>query len=185
MAVLRPAGWREALQRETERASDPNYWLQIFDDRPEILHRLIADLFQAVHGIQQIPTVDDLWDLLGDVKYSTLPFGEAFVQLLTSDRNIAQIAEVAGLHPYTLRRYVAATRPIVTTDVEGSMRRIELIARACDVHPSYFAEWRRLWIMALIDRAFQVKPDLSFALFERLAGFERRSVNGRSNGNVA
>lgn len=178
--AVRPAGWREALQRETERASDPNYWLEIFQDRPEILHRLIADLFQAAHGVDRVPTVDDLWDLLGEAKYSVHPFGQAFNELV-GNRNRQEIAAKAGLYPATLRRYCAADRPIVTTDVEGSMRRIELIARACDVHPSYFAEWRRLWIMALLDRAFQVKPALSYAMFQRLAGFERRRANARSN----
>lgn len=180
--ALKAAGWREALQRETERASDPNYWLQIFEDRPEVLHRLIADLFQAAHGVERVPAADDLWDLVSAPSYSNLAFGQAF-ELIVGDRPRAEVAEKAGLFAGTLRRYVTGARPIVTTDVEGSMRRIELVARACDVHPSFFAEWRRLWIMALLDRAFEVKPDMSYAMFQRLAGFERRRSNARSNGN--
>jgi hypothetical protein len=180
--TTKPAGWKEALQRESDRASDPDYWIAIFTQRPEILHRLIADLFQAAHGVDRIPSVDDLWDLIAPPAYSNRPFGEAFEEILGS-RDPAEIAEKAGLYRGTLSRYVRCVRPIVTSDVEGSMRRIELIARALDVHPSYFAEWRRLWVMALLDRAFQVRPELSYAMFQRLAGFERRTQNARSDRN--
>lgn len=182
-AATKPVGWREALSREAERATDPNYWLEIFTERPEVLHRLIADLFQAAHGVDKIPSVDDMWDLLAEPVYSNHRFGEAFTAVVGS-RLRSEVAEKAGLFPTTLKRYVSNERPVVTTDVEGSMRRIELIARAVDVHPSYFAEWRRLWIMALLDRAYQVNPDLSYALFQRFAGFERRRSNGRLNGNA-
>ena len=101
-------------------------------------------------------------------------FGPAVLDLLSQrDRSIRWLAQQIGTSHTQVRFYLTGKRPILNLhDARGSMIRIEAVARALRVHPSYFAEWRRLWIMTLLDSAFAARPGLSVGVFKRFAGFE-------------
>lgn len=181
MARPRADGWRKVLEKhpDGEDTTDPRYWEGVLEARPDVLHRLLADVHRSTYGAQRPPTLDDLWAAVGEPVFSNDPFPEAFRAALGS-RSMAQIATYASIHRATLKRYVDEDRSIVSThDPEGSMRRIEVIARALGVHPSYFSEWRRLWVMSLIDVAFAGRPDLSVGIYRRFSAVPSR-VNGRS-----
>jgi hypothetical protein len=172
-------GWKRVLaQRPEEDTTDAAFWSGVLSDRPDVLHRLLADVHRSAYGASRPPTLEDLWDLVGEPAFSHEPFGTAFHEVLGT-RSISQVAVRAGMHRGTLLRYVNAERPIVSTqDPEGSMRRLEVVARALVVHPSYFSEWRRLWIMMLIDGAFSGRPELSVSVYRRFSAVVTR--NGRS-----
>lgn len=167
-------GWKAVLERRPEEDStDAGFWQTVLADRPDVLHRLLADVHRSVHGTAASPTLEDLWDLVGEPSFSHQDFPVAFREALGT-RSISQVAIYAGMDRKTLHRFVNAERPIVSVhDPAGSMRRIEVVARALGVHPSYFSEWRRLWIMTTIDEAFGARPELSVHIFRRFSAVTR------------
>jgi len=178
--MARPAkadGWKRVLeQRPEEDTTDAAYWSGVLADRPDVLHRLLADVHRSAYGATRPPTLEDLWDLVGEPAFSHEPFPVAFREVL-GDRSMSQIAMRAGMHRATLLRYVTEERPIVSAqDLDGSMRRLEVVARALVVHPSYFSEWRRLWIMTLIDGAFSGRPELSVSVYRRFSAVVTRNA---------
>lgn len=177
--MARPAkadGWKRVLEQHEHGAQteDEGFWEEYLREHPDVLHRLLADVYRMTHGTTQPPTLDQLWETVAVPAFSALPFPEAFADVLNG-RSMSAIAARAGIHKTTLLRHLNGERPIVSiNDPLGSMRRIEIIAEAVGVHPSYFAEWRRLWIMTLLDDAFIGRPDLSVGLYRRYTSVRRR-----------
>lgn len=169
------ATWQRLLSQHesAEESETPEFWETYLAEHPDVLHRLLADIYHATHGSEKPPTLDDLWELMSAPRFSTLPFGEAVLDQL-GDRSVRWLASQVGVALSHMQRHINGTRPIVSVhDHRGSMRRIEAVARALRVHPSYFGEWRRLWVMTLIDSAFAAQPGLSVGLFQRFSGFQK------------
>lgn len=167
--------WQKLLDghRSGTESTEPEFWEQYLTENPDVLNRLLADVYQATYGSEKPPTLDDLWEMMSVPRFSTLTFGDAVCDLL-GDRSIRWLAGEVGIVHSQMSRYLNGSRPIVSLhDVRGSMRRIESVAKALRVHPSYFMEWRRLWVMSLIDSAFTAKPSLSIGMFRRFSGFEK------------
>lgn len=171
------ASWQSVLNSHPSAPDSdrPEFWDTFLAEHPDVLHRLLADIYQATYGAERPPTLDDLWNLLATQRFSMAPFGDAVMELLGS-RSVRWLAQQTGVALATLQFYISGRRNIVSVhDTTGSMRRIEAVAEALRVHPSYFMEWRRLWIMTLIDSALANRPELSVGIFRRFSGFE----NGR------
>lgn len=169
--------WEEALDAHKiyEGSFDPIFWRQYLAEHPEVLHHILADLHQVAGAKGRPANLDDIWELVAP-KYSERPFPEAFLEV-KGGRSIRQIAMSVGLHHQTVLRYLSGALPVVSRhDVAGSMRRLELFAKALGVKPSYFAEWRRLWVMSVIDVALEQRPNLSVAIYRRFSGQETRSA---------
>lgn len=182
--------WQSSLTQHPQGASssNPDFWEQFFADNPAVLHRLLADVYTAVYGTDKPPTLDQLWDVMSTPRFSTEEFGPAVIALLRG-RSIRWLASKIGVAHVTIYYQISGRRPIIQrtgpggpADVAGSMKRIEAVAQALEVHPSYFVEWRRLWIMSLLDAAFTAQPGLSIGVFRRYAGFDGARGNGRSDG---
>ena len=177
-------GWQGLLQSHplAKDADSPDFWEEYLADHPDVLNRLLADVYQATYGADKPPTLDALWDIMSSKRFSTEEFGPAVYEVL-GDRSVRWLAREVGGSAEQLRRFVTGQRPIVSVhDHRGSMNRIEAVAKALDVHPSYFMEWRRLWVMSLIDSAFASRPDLSIGVFRRYSGFA--SPDGRRRGTL-
>lgn len=175
------AGWQRVLEDHPHGAhsSDPAFWEQYLDEHPDVLHRLLADVYQATYGVEKPPTLDELWDLVATPEFSVKPFGEAVVDAL-GGRSVRSLALQVGIHQTLLTRYMTGERDIVATrgvdPVGESMRRLEVVAKALRVHPAYFSEWRRLWLMSLLDAAFTRQPSLSVGVWKRFSGFGSKPV---------
>lgn len=174
MTGQRGANW-ERIVREHDlgaKATDEVFWREHLRDNPEVLHRLLHDLYVSTRPDRsKPPTLDDLWDLMAP-KFSTEPFGEA-VHAALNGRSVRWLAREIYINLSSLQRLLSGEREIVSLrDPKGSMARIEAVARALKVHPSYFAEWRRLWVLLLISEAFEVQPNLSIGVYQRFAGHE-------------
>ena len=171
--------WQRLLDAHPlgEQSEEPEFWEGYLGDNPDVLHRLLADIYQATYGSEKPPTLDALWEMMSTPQFSTQPFGEAVLDLL-GDRSVRWLAQQLGGVSHThLARHLNGSRPIVSVhDHRGSMRRIESIARVLRVHPSFFVEYRRLWIMSLIDSAFTAEPTLSVGVFRRFSGFEKKGA---------
>lgn len=171
------SGWDAVLREHAAfpKTSDPAWWRVFLGDNPDVLHRLLGDLYQASSdAATRPPTLEDLWNLVGP-RFTNEPFGAAVRELL-GKRSIRWLAGEVHIHQSPLTRLITGERDVVSVrDPQGSMARIEAIARALSVHPSYFAEWRRLWVMTLIDTAFERHPNLSVGVYRKFA----RHENGR------
>lgn len=168
--------WSSALERHPYGSAsiEPDFWETFLAENPQVLHRLLADIYSATYGTEKPPSVHDLWELMSVPQFSTKPFGEAVFEVMGT-RSIRWLARQVGMAHEPTRRLLIGARPIVmVNDVPGSMKRLEAFARALSVHPSYFVEWRRLWIMSLIDVAFTSQPSLSIGVFRRYADFDGR-----------
>ena len=150
-------------------SDDPDDWARYFDANPEVMHHLLRDVYVATRGPEHRPSLDDLWKMLEEPRFTDLPFVDAALQLL-GDRSLRWLSVQVGMSLGTVHNLMNGKRPVVKPQrVPESMREIEKFARAFRVHPSYFSEWRRLWLMSLLDSAFAAKPELSAALFQRYA----------------
>lgn len=167
---------------DAERLDDAEFWEELLAARPDVLHRLLADIYRATYGVERPPSLEALWDLFDTPEFAADPFPQAATALLKRrGRSMRWLAMQTHVPHQVLSRYLAGQRPIINVhDVPGAMQRMEAVAKALAVHPSYFSEWRRLWIMSLLDRAFTTRPDLAADLFRRFSGFAPRS-NGRSH----
>jgi hypothetical protein len=173
-------GWQTFLAEHPlgESSASEDFWQQYLADHPDVLYRLLADVYEASYGADAPPTLDDLWDLMSaHPRFASVPFGQAVIDALDG-RSISWLALQSGIPQPVLSRLINGRRPVIyVKDPRGSMDRLERVARALHVHPSYFAEWRRMWIMFLLDSAFTAKPTLSIGVYRRYSAFDK--VNGR------
>lgn len=176
----------EDVAREHElvpRTGDQDWWQEFLSHRPDVMHRLLGDLYQAAHPHRdRLPTVEELRDLVTP-RYSNDPFPAALKELL-GDRSVRWLAQQMKVHHSMITRYLRGEREIVSLhDPAGSMYRIEQVARGLRVNPSYFAEYRRLWIMTLLDSAFAAQPNLSIGVWKKFSGIGAEGSNKSRDGN--
>ena len=179
-------GW-EDVARDHElmpKTVDHDFWQTYLADHPEVMHRLLGDIYNATaSNPNRLPTVDELRRLV-TTDFSTDDFSTA-VQKLLGDRSVRWLAAQMKVHHDQVLRILNGKRQIVLLrDPAGSMYRIEAFARALRVHPAHFVEWRRLWILSLIDDAFTVQPNLSIGVYRRFSGHQpeaphQKPMNGR------
>lgn len=171
------AGSWETVAREhplMPKTTDPDFWRAHLAQNPEVMYRLLADLHNAASQFRgenpdRVPTVEELLNLVTP-QYSNDPFPVALKTAL-GNRSARWLAKRLNMHFSYVYRLLNGEREIVdVNDPAHSMARIEAIARELRVHPSYFAEWRRLWIMSLLDSMFEVKPNLSIGVWRKFSG---------------
>lgn len=140
--MVREPGWDAYLaEHEHGQASaSPDFWDRFLQEHPDVLHRMLADIWAVTRGAETPPSLEDLWDIVTAPRFATGPFGEAVISALNG-RSVRWLGVQAGIPQSTLHKLISGERPVVVVDdPEGSMRRLEQIARALRVHPSYFAE---------------------------------------------
>lgn len=163
--------WERELADRVAASATPAYWQQLFTQDPDVMHDLLADLHKAANGTRP-PTLDSLWSMLAP-RFTNDPLDVAVKALLAEKGlSLRWLAKRVGIARPPLQRMLAgefgAGRP------PEQLARIEAIAEALGVHPSFFCEWRRLWFMQLLDAAFRAHPNLSAALYPKFAGHEVR-----------
>jgi transcriptional regulator with XRE-family HTH domain len=92
-------------------------------------------------------------------RFSEKPFGPTMVRLMDdSGTTYRKLATAAGLSAGYLNHVVHGNRPVPSNDV------IERIARALDVEPEHFLEYR----LRSITERLESMPDLVDRLYRRL-----------------
>lgn len=158
-------------------SSDPSetseFWLALFKARPDVLHRLIADVYKIVAGtVQRVPTTDELMALFERQEFTVKPFPDAVRELLGA-RSVRWLAGQLGQHHNQVQRVINGERPLILVrDIEGSMIHLNEYAQALGVHPAYFAEWRRLWTLLVIEQAMNAEPSAAVGVYRRFSGFQ-------------
>lgn len=174
--------WEDVIanHRLVEETASWEFWDRYLADHPDTLNRILADLYQVTTGAKVPASLEELWGLVAP-SYATDEFPVAVKRLLNG-RSVRWLARQIGVTQPYMHRLLTGEKPIISIhDPKGSMRRLELVAKALRVHPSHFAEWRRLWAMSLIDTAFASQPNLSIAFFKKFSGLPNSSPRAHQN----
>ncbi len=92
--------------------------------------------------------------------YSMLPFREAF-KVLANGRSHRHLASMTGLNRNTVQR-------LLKGDMEPDGFELAVIAETFGKHPSYFAEWRILYITNAIVSRLEWSPDTAIDIYRKL-----------------
>lgn len=93
--------------------------------------------------------------------YSIEPFPEAF-RILGADRSIRHLAAKTGLNRNTIYRFLAGVQVPDAFEMEQ-------VAGAFGKHPSYFLEYRILYIISALVSRLEWSPETTVGLYRELA----------------
>lgn len=147
------------------------------------MHKILGDIFVITKAHEATVkksgrrpkhtngSMDELWKMITP-RYSTAPFGEA-VKDLMGTQSIRGFSAKIPMHYWSLIRLMRGERKVVNpNDIEGSMRTLELIAKAGKVSPFFFYEYRTLYIFRMFEEVFAAKPNFTIGLVKQLSSIE-------------
>lgn len=156
-------------------------WVELFHQRPEVMLAILGDIYRETKAQEiresqgKVPTGRRPRSINGNMaeleamvtpRYSMEPFGEA-VRELIGERTLRAFALKVPMSHTTLMRMM-----------RGEMRlerhRLEAIAAAGKVGPSFFMEWRLAYIQEAVEAVFVAKPNLSIRATRQLQEARRR-----------
>lgn len=155
---------------------DSEFWRELLERQPEIMHRLLADAHKmAADNPAAIPSLEELGAMFQAPRFTNEPF-EAAVRELLGDRSVRWLASKMKVHHSQVQRMISGERSLMSLRSSPSemMERIEQFARAFSVHPAYFAEWRRLWTLGVLDQVMAMDPRMSIHFWQRFGRREPR-----------
>lgn len=147
---------------------DEPQWVAVFDRNPDIMWHMVGDLYSAVRdeedheaGIRRVgrrpartsASLEDVWATVFPTQASMDPFVEALGKLIGT-RSIRAFALKVPCHYSTLSRLRGG-------QLQPDMPMMESIAKAGKVPPSFFLEWRAMYVGALMTRVLTQRPNLS------------------------
>lgn len=148
----------EAVDWDVALGRDINLFGRILRD--------ILKLEQAVPGrpgprpsLDQHAAIRRMMQLLGK-DFTILPFHEAF-QVLAAGRSVRHVARIVGLNKSQVAR-------LLTGENEADGFQMRVVAEAFGKHPSYFLEWRILYITAALVRRMEWSPETTIRMFRQL-----------------
>lgn len=158
---------------------DARGWEAFFAESPDALHHLLGEIYiitktqqaEVKRSGRRVRTVngnlDELWAMITP-RYSMDPFGVA-VRDLMGPTSLRAFAAKIPMHHHSLTRLMRGERQIVNPfDIPGSMRTLEVVAKAGRAHPAFFVEWRELLVLGVVRKALSTDPALSIRVIERL-----------------
>lgn len=158
---------------------DARGWEEFFAESPDALHHLLGEIYiitksqaaEVKRSGRRVRTVngnlDELWAMISP-RYSMEPFGEA-VRELMGPMSLRAFAAKIPMHHHSLSRLMRGERQVVNQfDIPGSMRTLEVVAKAGKVHPAFFVEWRELLVLGVVRKALSTDPALGIRVIERL-----------------
>lgn len=154
--------------------SDERYWIDLFRQRPEVLHDFLVDMYSLASAkkstgrLGRLPRIapsslDELASLVVP-HYSNKPFMDAFEDLRSDHGSKVSDLVRAGfpVSKTTLYALVAGTKPVINmADITGSMRLLRDIAVFFAVSPMYFREFRELYVITVTLQLMEENPSMS------------------------
>jgi hypothetical protein len=174
------ADWQAARLIAPVEQYDSAEWRDHWEANPETFLQVLGDIYR-IHkseearrngtanpqGGRRKATIDgnaaELWSLVTPT-FSMEPFPEAFKAQL-GDRSLRQVAMRAKMSPSSIVRFIGTAKDKRTPDRYD----IERIAKALDVHPAYFREWREMVITGFLSNVLASKPNLSITLLKAIS----------------
>lgn len=181
MSVVRHADYSYARAQYPEIDKlDADDWSDFFKERPDVLNRLLGEIYiitktqESTHKKSGRRTryingnLDELWNMIAP-RYSVEPFADA-VRELMGKQSLRAFAAKIPMHHHSLSRLMRGERQIVNpNDPISSMGTLEQIAKAGNVHPAFFSEWRSLYVAHAVISVMQENPNLSIGIVGQLA----------------
>lgn len=155
-------------------------WREHWLDHPDAFLQVLGDIYRIYkseeakrngtanpQGGRRKTTIDgnvsELWELVTP-QFSTEDFPAAFAAI-QGKRSLRQVALRAGMTASSLVRYLGRGS---RHDTPGRYD-YERIAKALDVHPAYFREWRELVVCEHLAALLVTKPNLSISLLKAIS----------------
>lgn len=185
----RPRGRGADFDNARAYFSDPGIsgWMEKMRSEPSTFTQLLSDIFRETKAEQERAAgrakigrrpkviegaLSDLWDMITP-RYSVDPFPAALTALIGSI-SPAEFAHRTTISPDTFRAMM--------TGQKLDMWRIEVVARAFQVSPAYFREWRHDYVLTVVGELLDIQPNLSVRYakaLNRVAGPPRPSPQAR------
>lgn len=162
------ADWENAKRYFTFPTTEQ--WVARFTQEEDIWQNLLGDIYretvaerQAAVGRARIGrrpraidgSMDELWKMVTP-QYAMEPFAKALTALLESrpEITVAELARRSGLPRTTIRKMRDGSIPL-------DVYKLTCIAKAFDVSPSYFREFRESYVLTVMSELLAAKPNLS------------------------
>lgn len=151
-------------------------WNAALNEDIDLFGRIIRDILkleQAVPGRPgPRPSLDvsaatwRLQQLFGN-DYTIQPFNEA-LKALMGERSLRHVASMTGLNKDSIHR-------LLKQEIEPDGYTLTVCAKAFDKHPSFFLEWRILYITQAVTRRLEWSPETTIDIYKTLDG-QRKTV---------
>ena len=151
-------------------------WLAFFDTPAgqHAMGRIIGDIYDVVKaeqekdaGLQRMGRRPRRQDSLADVyetvfpqPYTMDPFRESMVKLL-GNRSQRAFAPRVPVHQTTLSRLMSGA-------LHPDRTMLERIAEAARVHPSYFVEWRAMYVAQMVEMVLTQRPNMGVTAYKHV-----------------
>lgn len=163
--------WEERAEKIKERfpSVDQLDWEKALEQDMDLFARILRDILkmeQAVPGRPgprpslDVATATRRMEQLYGRDFTIRPFPEA-LRILAGDRSVRHLARKVKLD----RNYVYR---LLTGAVEPDGYAMRMCAEAFGKHPSYFLEWRILYIIQAIVRRLEWSPESTISTFRRM-----------------
>lgn len=156
-------------------------WREHFTDHQDTFLQVLGDIYRIYkseeakangtanpQGGRRKTTINgnmsELWSLVTPT-FSMDPFPEAF-EAKRGQRSLRQVAMRSGVQASSLVRYLGRDPK---RREQPDRYDLERIAKALDVHPAYFREWRELTIAEHLAAVLAGRPNLSIALLKAIS----------------
>ena len=179
MGEQRSANWGKArtLYPSAQYAARDE-WSEYFRDHPEALAQMLGDLYRVYKSEEEKRkgtsnplggrrkahingNLDELWSIITP-RFSNDPFPVA-VKALIGQESLRSFASRAGMDHRRIAKLMLARE-----DSKLDRFDLERIAKAGDVHPAYFLEWRVMTVTELLASVFAASPHLSITALKSL-----------------
>lgn len=167
---------RELLAPADEYTSED--WQNHYKEHPEVVLNMLGGIFrvyraqEAKKAGQGNPSggrrkravegsIEDLFAIITP-RLSMEPFPRAYADLFPPPKTLRQVALRSGIPHPALSEKLRGRRTVTRSDYE-------LLARAADVHPAYFREWRAMALADMVTVVFEAHPNLSITMLRKLA----------------
>lgn len=163
----------DKLYRDIPAAKDVD-WSALFRDDPKILGAIINDIIKIAISEKGRPgkrSASNVADIANDLlKLSQLDYAEnSFfdsMQIQMKNRSIRQVARNSGLDKMTVRRlYIGEQQP--------TPYHMEHLAKAFKKNPSYFLEYRALFVCAVLYEMLLTSSDAAVIFYKKIRKNDR------------
>ncbi len=160
-------------------------WMARMGREPEVYHRLLSDILRETRAealrregrakIGRRPrvidgTLSELWAMITP-RYANEPFAQS-ARALVGDASPADVEAKTKIAAATFERMLGGQ--------DITMWRLEALARGYEVSPAYFAEWRRSYVLTVVDDLLNAHPGLSVRYARALRSAIKPEATSRS-----
>lgn len=178
MAKVRTANWDRAKSEYPSYKMDEDAWADFLTERPDVMANLLGDIYRATKAEERKQAgtykggrrprhidgnLDDLHKMITP-QYSMDPFPVAVKELIGA-RALRQFAALVPMDHRELSRMMRG----------GKLHRywLEQIAKAGQVSPAFFVEWRTMFVVEAMSAVFASQPNMSIRAVKILTGGQR------------